>query len=285
MSPIDRRMLEQMLSRSKAVPRGTPCPRCGYELTGLSAEGRCPECGSPVAAALRPDHLVYSSPDYVAKLHMGAFLVVLSFAILILMLIATMVLAVTGGLVGPGGEALFLIVGFANGILALIGWWLLSSPDPGKASVDRGATSRRVLRVLLSIRIAILAISLVLIFVGVSALATSLTVIVVGMDQIVSLAAFVASLVYLKTLAGRMPGGAIEREVDVVLKVGIVVIVLAVIALAFVVVGMIDGMGGALAVGGCLMIPTGLMMLILFVLYIFLLDRTRQALKEVRRRQ
>ena len=137
---------------------------------------------------------------------------------------------------------------------------------------------------LLSVRIAILAFSLVLGFVTVSPWSMPLKLMVTGVDQIVFLAAFVTSLVYLKTLEGRMPGGAIEREVDVVLKVGIVVIVLAVIALAFVVVGMIGGKAGALAVGGCLMIPTGLMMLILFVLYIFLLDRTRQALKEVRSR-
>ena len=135
---------------------------------------------------------------------------------------------------------------------------------------------------LLSIRIAILAISLVLSFVGVSVLATSLAVIVVGMDQIVSLAAFVTSLVYLKTLAGRMPGGAIEREVDVVLKFGIVVLVLVVAVVGLAIMGMIGGLG--VIVGVCLMIPTLLMMLILFVLYIFLLDRTRQALKEVRSR-
>ena len=279
MSPIDRRMLEQMLSRSKGVPRGTPCPRCGYELTGLSAEGRCPECGSPVAAALRPDHLVYSSPDYVAKLHMGAFLVVLSLAILIVHFIGGTFFAFAGRIGGAGGEALFSIVGFANGILALIGWWLLSSPDPGKASVDRGATSRRVLRVLLSVRIAILAFSLVLGFVTVSPWSMPLMLMVTGVDQIVFLAAFVTSLVYLKTLAGRMPGGAIEREADVVLKVGIVVLVLVVAVVGLTIAGMIGGLG--VIVGGCLMIPTGLMMLILFVLYLFLLDRTRQALKEV----
>ncbi|MCH7791931.1 MAG: hypothetical protein IID31_06595 [Planctomycetes bacterium] len=282
MSPIDRRMLEQMLSRSKGVPRGTPCPRCGYELTGLSAEGRCPECGSPVAAALRPDHLVYSSPDYVAKLHMGAFLVVLSLAILIVHFIGGTFFAFAGRIGGAGGAALFSIVGFANGILALIGWWLLSSPDPGKAGVDRGATSRRVLRVLLSVRIAILAFSLVLGFVTVSPWSMPLMLMVTGVDQIVFLAAFVTSLVYLKTLAGRMPGGAIEREVDVVLKFGIVVLVLVVAVVGLAIMGMIGGLG--VIVGVCLMIPTLLMMLILFVLYIFLLDRTRQALKEVRSR-
>ncbi|MCH7961081.1 MAG: hypothetical protein IIC49_01970 [Planctomycetes bacterium] len=279
MSPIDRRMLEQMLSRSKGVPRGTPCPRCGYELTGLSAEGRCPECGSPVAAALRPDHLVYSSPDYVAKLHTGAFLVVLSLAILIVHFIGGTFFAFAGRTGGAGGEVLFSIVGFANGILALIGWWLLSSPDPGKAGVDRGATSRRVLRVLLSVRIAILAFSLVLGFVTVSPWSMPLMLMVTGVDQIVFLAAFVTSLVYLKTLAGRMPGGAIEREADVVLKFGIVVLVLVVAVVGLAIMGMIGGLG--VIVGGCLMIPTLLMMLILFVLYLFLLDRTRQALKEV----
>ena len=47
----------------RAIPSNRPyCHECGYELTGLTAEGVCPECGTPyrrevrsVSSARRPD--------------------------------------------------------------------------------------------------------------------------------------------------------------------------------------------------------------------------------------
>jgi hypothetical protein len=37
-------------------PRPPLCERCGYNLTGARIEGRCPECGTPVAASLNLDN-------------------------------------------------------------------------------------------------------------------------------------------------------------------------------------------------------------------------------------
>ena len=67
MSPIDRATLERMALKNTKIPHGTRCQRCGYDLTGLDPLGLCPECGSRVELALKPDYLIYSAPEYVAK--------------------------------------------------------------------------------------------------------------------------------------------------------------------------------------------------------------------------
>ena len=61
------------------------CVRCGYNLRGLPRAGVCPECSTPVADSLRTKILKYSSPEYLAKLHRGVFLVQTAIIIQILM--------------------------------------------------------------------------------------------------------------------------------------------------------------------------------------------------------
>ncbi len=52
-------------------PLAARCERCGYSLTGLPIDGRCPECGEPVAESL-PDHR-RPSPFAAATSVMGRF--------------------------------------------------------------------------------------------------------------------------------------------------------------------------------------------------------------------
>ncbi len=45
---------------------------CGYALTGLPADGSCPECGTPVARSLRGDGWEQAPAAWVARLRRGA---------------------------------------------------------------------------------------------------------------------------------------------------------------------------------------------------------------------
>ena len=52
------------------------CIRCGYDLRGLAPDGRCPECGLPIARSAVPgDELRHAPPHWLASLSWGARLV------------------------------------------------------------------------------------------------------------------------------------------------------------------------------------------------------------------
>jgi hypothetical protein len=48
-------------SVAETVERDLPCLKCNYNLRGLAANGRCPECGDPVwkTRLTRPDHRAF----------------------------------------------------------------------------------------------------------------------------------------------------------------------------------------------------------------------------------
>ena len=50
----------------------TPCVSCGYNLRGLSVEGRCPECSAVVSRTLDPRRLRFSDPRWLTRLRVGA---------------------------------------------------------------------------------------------------------------------------------------------------------------------------------------------------------------------
>jgi hypothetical protein len=51
------------------------CVKCGYDLSGLDPGGTCPECGAPVAGALRGDSLSAADPTWLRKVHRGLILI------------------------------------------------------------------------------------------------------------------------------------------------------------------------------------------------------------------
>jgi hypothetical protein len=269
------------------VPDGTPCPHCGYELTGLDRHGLCPECGSALELALKPDNLVYSSPVYVAKLHTGAFLVVIAMVVTIVMVLLTILRAVSGFWMDETFGALGTLVWFAIGVLSLTGWWLLSSPDPAMTGVRQGATSRVFLRGLLVLQVGAALFNLV-IELTVMAYASGLAPLVMGLiEQIVSYAAFITSMLYLRVLARRMPSQYIAENAKALFALGLVLFALAIVLFAGTVISVSTGggtgRGGALLI--LLMIPLAIVAVVFLGLYYYLLDRTRRTLKEVRGRQ
>src|SRR5258706_15757786 len=56
---------------TSGIAQDTPCRKCGYNLRGLSGDGRCPECGTSVGFSLQGDLLRFCDPSWVDTLRRG----------------------------------------------------------------------------------------------------------------------------------------------------------------------------------------------------------------------
>lgn len=203
------------------APPGINCRRCGYLLDGLRADRQCPECGAPVMASLQGNLLRFAAVDYLRKLHIGLILaqvaslagVVMLFGML---LVTTPILKVIG-LPGVGAffgrhstASLFDAASVVLAIISLIGWWMVSSPDPSLVDKDRATSTRRVLRTLVSIELAVSIIVFALSHVLPALMTGAVTVVAVELTNsslgiVLWLVRFELSLLYLKALALRAP--------------------------------------------------------------------------------
>ena len=67
-------MSDMVRQAGSVIEVDTECIHCGYNLRGLTNEGRCPECGSPVDDSLRGNLLRHADPDWLDRLRFGASL-------------------------------------------------------------------------------------------------------------------------------------------------------------------------------------------------------------------
>jgi len=126
------------------------CVKCGYDLSGLDPGGVCPECGAPVAGALRGDLLSAADPLWLRKVHRGLVLIGIGSIIVLLRLPAAALIHYTIDdfldaiplfwkvwefVTGPLGVAL-LLVGVAN----------VTTLDPRLSLSDQPIGLRRLTR-------------------------------------------------------------------------------------------------------------------------------------------
>jgi ribosomal protein S27AE len=52
-----------LFNEAGVIIADTTCRRCGYNLRGLSRDGRCPECGTPIGLSTHGDLLRSSGPE------------------------------------------------------------------------------------------------------------------------------------------------------------------------------------------------------------------------------
>lgn len=139
------------------IARDVACIRCGYNLRGLPAEGRCPECGSGVLQSLRGDLLQFQHPAYVRRLAAGAALVLWG-----LLAMGACALGVVAALAWSPADTLSLhalLYGLVilAGALAVTGAWLVTSREPTRPANRREQALRWAVRVLTAVGLLALA--------------------------------------------------------------------------------------------------------------------------------
>ncbi|MEK6700920.1 MAG: hypothetical protein AABZ53_01545 [Planctomycetota bacterium] len=142
-----------------AIDRTILCIRCGYDLMGLKPAGVCPECGTPVERSMRGDLLEYCGEEYLASLHWGLFWTQTSLLLLLIFKVPLLVLEVWVGMGVSTGLPAGMFEPIARGIelgptlLFVLGWWRLSTPDPGQLSSNKGEGARRHIRLALAVTV------------------------------------------------------------------------------------------------------------------------------------
>lgn len=210
-----------------SIQADRPCVQCGYNLRGLQPTGACPECGTPVADSLRGKLLKYCSPDYLAQLHRGVFLIQTAIIIQILMMFAlvgaSLAFRSAAGTMQLVSSFVFLVVA----AMELYGWWLFSELDPGYTGQDAGTTPRKVIRiaVIVSGAAAILSVLAGVLqpvaagtgaFAGMGMLAITAWVV----STAANVAQYFASMLYIKWLAVRIPNEKARKRAKTLLWLG-----------------------------------------------------------------
>jgi len=125
-----------------AILRDMPCGTCGYNLRGLSPDGRCPECGHPVEESRYDPRLAAADPRWLRVTRTGITLLLVSE-------LATMTTRLLGRAVTFAGlyyHAL-LVLWFIGGTLYLLGSWIVASRDRACPPAFDPRRPRRVVRV------------------------------------------------------------------------------------------------------------------------------------------
>ena len=95
----------------------SPCRKCGHNLRGLSINGRCPECASPVGLSIHGDLLRFSDPKWVRTLQRGVRFIILSIAIIVFGVVASILIAFVSPTLVPWLAVIFV----AAAVLGLLG--------------------------------------------------------------------------------------------------------------------------------------------------------------------
>jgi hypothetical protein len=201
-----------------------PCLSCGYNLKGLDAAARCPECAAPVANSLQGNLLRYSKPQYLAILHRGVLLIqaaiIIQFLTFFILVPAVSFLGLAragrfSSVVIASAPSFQTAVLTATGVVSIIGWWMFSWPDPAIGERDEGTTARRVVRATIIIQAAATMASMAgrLNFMQGASDVVEILVAMLNIAAIIAwLVWFFAAMSYIKRVAPRIPSERIYRR-------------------------------------------------------------------------
>lgn len=114
------------------VDTDRPCVQCSYNLRGVPITGKCPECGTDVAASLKGILLQHAGTEYLTTLRSGLSLVLNGLLLYIVMMVGMTFVAIA---LQQAPTAIFNILGGVLGLLIagmiMFGYFKYSAPDPG----------------------------------------------------------------------------------------------------------------------------------------------------------
>jgi hypothetical protein len=129
------------LCSPQTISTSVECASCGYVLLGLDANGKCPECGTPIDRSLRGDLLQFAKPSWVTRVALGATVLCAA----CWMSVGLLTLAISVSLSDP---LAILVFNLGGTCVSLGGAWLLSSRPPRRSFQVLGEHSRALARVL-----------------------------------------------------------------------------------------------------------------------------------------
>jgi serine/threonine protein kinase len=199
------------------------CLSCGYDLRELPRDQNCPECGTPIERTMRGNLLIFSTPEHLRKLRRGVSCVIIGACGLLLSTVASLVMGFAVGLdmIGASSVVIAFDISMATlqvamAALIMTGWWMASSPDPSILGMDRADWPRRVLRI--TMFIALLLFVIVMIGKSLDLFEVEHRVLLVSLLGLLTLmlialaVLFIASMVYLRWLARRVPDRRAEQQ-------------------------------------------------------------------------
>lgn len=231
-----------------------PCRNCGFNLRGLSPDGNCPECGSPIWRSICEDRLMYCGESYLQMLYRGLICILIAALATVGVTVLSFIvvgIAIAVGISASGSafaqsftaqQGLISVVTqtvmLPISLLMLYGWWLFSAPDPGVSASDSGQKPRRIVR---GSTVAMAAATTLTLICQTAALMVSWMELVAGGVSIVNAVAgivqFFASMLYVRWLAPRIPSMTIENRaklymwlLPVIYVVGVCVVVGPIVA-------------------------------------------------------
>lgn len=124
-----------------AIAEDQACAHCGYNLRGLSLDGKCPECFTPVEQSLRGNLLKHADPDWLDRLRFGTSLKLWNLVIGLAVTIAAMVFAISGVLLSV--PTLLTLVPGAVGLWAS---FVITTQEPRISLQEDPVTWRKAIR-------------------------------------------------------------------------------------------------------------------------------------------
>ena len=205
MTPLNPAISSVALDAQGRIAQDIACIKCSYNLRTLSADGVCPECATPTGRSIHGDFLRFASPEWVEKLASGMNWIVGSIIISILFgCISGGVGAASRGQIPVG---LVGIAGLALGIVRVIGYWLVTTPDPAQEQQESPSSARRVARftVVLNYLLSWLAV-------GAAVIPSWIVMVFMVVGYVTGMVELICILIYARQLALRIPDLKMARE-------------------------------------------------------------------------